>query len=673
MEPQESHSNGAHKNLTEFKNENDSENEDENGYEDEDEDEMDDEDELDDEDEDEDEINRAFALAFPQKAARLENEEKDDQEMLSEDENGDENEDENEDEEDEDNDSKGVQQPQFEDKIYTPQVKQDLDDKDSNEDDFDDPTQPRKCPTCLVFIFGGVERFKTHMKTAHPMPRFPIFQPKTQPESDMGFASELPPIKQEFLVPLIKLEDDPDAEIETKFRPQKGEKSNFVAHCIFCGKKFCRPYSLKRHIETVHEGQKKEKGEQIPCDFCGKTYTKRSLRWHMKKEHGEILSKRHKCEICKKSFNKIRLLELHKKYYHEQGNIDGKGGKNPENQKGLKLFFCHLCDKSYTKVYHLDDHMKKSHGDVDINVQGGLQKFSCKPCGKTFDQRIELALHIKNTHEGQKNYKCRICEKSYSTHQYLVQHNDTVHLGLQNFACGKCDKICTDVEDLKHHIATLHDDSIFTACDICDKKFDNKYNLTAHIKKIHNKYPCQFCGKKFNDSFLKTHIITVHTDDSLKPFKCSICPKGFAQQNKLQVHMNIHAGIKPFTCQYCPRSFADQGNMRMHERVVHEGYKRSDSKNAQNGVKNVVQKPQQQHQEKPKEVQLKEVVLREDQLREVQLREVQLKEVQLKDRYNPPEIRMNEHTQHFFQNFAIGQPTMVGQPAPIWERQQLNQ
>merc|ERR1712038_1054537 len=97
------------------------------------EDEIDDEDELDDEDEDEDEINRAFALAFPQKAARLENEEKDDQEMLSEDENGDDNEDENEDEEDEDNDSKGVQQPQFEDKIYTPQVKQDLDDKDSNE------------------------------------------------------------------------------------------------------------------------------------------------------------------------------------------------------------------------------------------------------------------------------------------------------------------------------------------------------------------------------------------------------------------------------------------------------------------------------------------------------------------------------------------------------------
>ena len=646
----ESHRNGAHK--TEFKNENESEdeNEDENGYEDEDEDEN--EDEIEDEDEDEEEINRAFALAFPQKAARLDNEEKikDDHEMLSDEDENEDDEDENEDDgeiredenEDEDEENEMMtKESQFEDKISFPEEKQNNKVDRNVEEDFDADNQPRKCPTCLIFIFGGVDRFKTHMKTVHTMPRFPIFQPKIKHDEDEDGA----PIKPEFLVPLIKIEDD--LEMEPKFNRQKMNSN--IYGCIFCGKRFCRPYSLKRHIETVHEGKAKEKGEQFPCKFCNKTYTKRSLRWHMKKDHGEILSKRHRCEKCNKSFNKTRLLELHIKYFHEQGsNAGAQDGKNADT-KGLKLFFCHLCDKSYTKVYHLDDHMKKSHGDVDISVHGGNQKFSCKPCGKTFEQRLELALHIKSMHEGQKNYKCRICEKSYSTHQYLVQHNDTVHLGLQNFACGKCDKICSDVEDLKHHIATLHDDSIFTACDICDKKFDNKYNLTAHIKKIHNKYPCQFCGKKFNDSFLKTHIITVHTDDSLKPYKCSICPKGFAQQNKLQVHMNIHAGIKPFTCQYCPRSFADQGNMRMHERVVHEGYKRSDAKNAHNGVKtHAVQHVEKPVEEKPKEQQIKEQLI--------------------KDRFHPTEqMKMNEH---FFQNFAIGQPTMVGQPAPIWERQQ---
>ena len=121
-------------------------------------------------------------------------------------------------------------------------------------------------------------------------------------------------------VPVIKIEeDDPELEIEPKVIHQKMNSGNILG-CIFCGKTFCRPYSLKRHIEKVHEGKDHKNDEHFSCQFCNKSYTKRSLRWHMKKEHGKIVSKRHRCELCMKSFNKLRLLELHNKYFHEQGS-----------------------------------------------------------------------------------------------------------------------------------------------------------------------------------------------------------------------------------------------------------------------------------------------------------------------------------------------------------------
>ena len=460
---------------------------------------------------------------------------------------------------------------------------------------------------------------------------------------------------------LLKAENDPEFEIQPKvIRPNINTNTY---DCIFCGKTFTRGNSMKNHIQSVHEGRKDhmcascgksfsqaqylknrhkcandeeiqknktlkfpceqcsrsfskeeiltrhiarrhENGSplQIPCNFCNKSYTFRSMRWHKKKSHGEVHVTRVQCESCGKSFNKPQLLELHIKQFHEPGS--SASPSEGLNDKGLKQFFCHLCVKSYTKIYHLKDHIKNSHKE-DIHIQdllvhinsGEFPKISCKPCGKTFDERIELAYHIKNVHEGLKLYKCRTCEKSYSSHQYLTHHNDTIHLGLQNFTCGKCDEICTDVEDLKAHITSVHDDSITASCEICSKKFNNKYGLNAHIKNIHNKIPCQFCGKKFNKSFVKTHIITSHTDDSLKPHKCTVCPKGFAQANKLKTHMNIHLAIKPYTCQYCPMGFADQGNMRNHEKCVHEGYKRSNGKLVHDDVKTAIEK-----EEKPKDL-----------------------------------------------------------------------
>lgn len=56
------------------------------------------------------------------------------------------------------------------------------------------------------------------------------------------------------------------------------------------------------------------------------------------------------------------------------------------------------------------------------------------------------------------------------------------------------------------------------------------------------------------DSKAELQIHTqVHMREA-KPYKCSHCPKSFANSSYLSQHMRIHLGIKPFgPCQYCQR------------------------------------------------------------------------------------------------------------------------
>ena len=70
---------------------------------------------------------------------------------------------------------------------------------------------------------------------------------------------------------------------------------------------------------------------------------------------------------------------------------------------------------------------------------------------------------------------------------------------------------------------------------------------------------------------MKKHFQIVH--DGRKDHKCTVCPKCFAEEKRLNDHMNIHTGNKPYECKYCHCGFADNGNMKTHKKTAHQGYK----------------------------------------------------------------------------------------------------
>ncbi|XP_072295438.1 uncharacterized protein [Eucyclogobius newberryi] len=70
---------------------------------------------------------------------------------------------------------------------------------------------------------------------------------------------------------------------------------------------------------------------------------------------------------------------------------------------------------------------------------------------------------------------------------------------------------------------------------------------------------CPVCGKFFHD--LWRHML-LHTGE--RPFRCSVCRKGFTRLSSLTLHKALHMNEKPFKCSVCERGFTQNNNLKVH-------------------------------------------------------------------------------------------------------------
>ncbi|XP_053361965.1 zinc finger protein 98-like [Clarias gariepinus] len=171
--------------------------------------------------------------------------------------------------------------------------------------------------------------------------------------------------------------------------------------CNECGQKFTHLPYLKRHL-LRHSGKKMH-----VCEHCGKGFFQ---KYHLLR-HIPIHTRQtaHICDKCDMSFNRTDYLKLHLLNVHQiESNM-------PEVK--LKKHKCEMCDKSFANPASLETHKR---------IHTGVMPFSCSTCSRQFKQSSHLYSHMI-THSSEKPHSCNICQLKFSRKNYLRKHKERMH------------------------------------------------------------------------------------------------------------------------------------------------------------------------------------------------------------------------------------------------------
>ena len=327
--------------------------------------------------------------------------------------------------------------------------------------------------------------------------------------------------------------------------------------CYHCEAKFKSKSVLEAHIQNEHT--KKKHKVSPTCDQCGKALSSESAL----KRHKVICGKRQAkvqeskpyniCDVCGASFSNKYLLKRHMKNVHCTE----------------KKFQCELCERKFASHVYLNAH-KRYHS--------GERKHICSFCGKGYITASDLYHHEK-IHANKRAYKCQICSKAFNTSSDLHKHKICVHQDRSQwkYECSFCQRRFPLKTNLDTHTKTHTGERNFL-CHLCDRKCINKSVLKRHIEShsIAKTFKCNLClqGYKYQKS-LDIHMVKVHgigeakVPERVKKYFCSICPKSYFANNKLQNHIRSHTGERPFGCPACDKCFIDKSYIKQHLKTAH--------------------------------------------------------------------------------------------------------
>ncbi|KAG8224870.1 hypothetical protein J437_LFUL006464, partial [Ladona fulva] len=175
-------------------------------------------------------------------------------------------------------------------------------------------------------------------------------------------------------------------------------------------------------------------------------------------------------------------------------------------------------------------------------------------------------------------YICDICSKEFHKAEYMYRHLRK-HTG--EFTCVSCMAVFARKESLQTHVCVGGVASNLYACSYCPKMFSVQKLLNRHIAKHKGEFMCQRCKRVYSSKLsLDSHHCVKEeeennstVDSRTKGFTCSLCGKGFVNQNHLQRHLSHHhPNDEPvgYHCQYCEKSFDLSNSLNEHQQYCEQ-------------------------------------------------------------------------------------------------------
>ncbi|XP_042321482.1 zinc finger and BTB domain-containing protein 41 [Sceloporus undulatus] len=244
--------------------------------------------------------------------------------------------------------------------------------------------------------------------------------------------------------------------------------------------------------------------------------------------------------------------------------------------RGKKCLQCPKCDKVFDRAGKFESHAR---------VHTGEKPFECDICHQRYSTKSNLTVHRKKHNNEmefhKKEHKCSYCSKLHATKKTLMKHVKRYHPeNIQEFLsikkkksegwkCDICNKSFTRRPHLEEHMILHTQDKPFK-CTYCEEHFKSRFARLKHQEKFHlGPFPCDICGRQFNDTGnLKRHIECTH--GGKRKWTCFICGKSVRERTTLKEHLRIHSGEKPHLCSICGQSFRHGSSYRLHLRVHHD-------------------------------------------------------------------------------------------------------
>ncbi|KAM4727683.1 zinc finger and BTB domain-containing protein 41 [Anableps anableps] len=297
-----------------------------------------------------------------------------------------------------------------------------------------------------------------------------------------------------------------------------------------------------------------------------------------------------KCPKCEKTFDRAGKYESHTRVhtgekpfqcdiclqcYSTKSNLTvhkkKHAGDAPIPKKEHK---CPFCNKLHASKKTLAKHVRRFHPDHTQEFFAARKKKSegwkCAICSKTFSRRPHLQEHMI-LHTQDRPFKCSFCDEYFKSRFARLKHQEKYHLG--PFPCEICGRQFNDTGNKKRHIECTHGGKRKWTCFVCGKSVRERTTLREHLRIHSGEKPhlCSICGQSFRHSSSYRLHLRVHHDD--KRYECDECGKTFIRHDHLTKHQKIHSGEKAHQCEECGKCFRRHDHLTVHYKSVHLGEK----------------------------------------------------------------------------------------------------